>query len=32
VWVLSFAEGDCGDGERGTLRVVAADHHADPAA
>ena len=32
VWVLSFAEGDCGEGERGTLRLVAADHHADPAA
>ncbi len=32
VWVLSFAEGAGNDGDRGTLRVVAADHYADPAA
>lgn len=32
VWVLSFAEGAGDDGDRGTLRVVAADHYADPAA
>ncbi len=32
VWVLSFAEADRDDGDRGALRVVAADHYADPAA